>query len=152
DGPVWMVATASDGSSTADLPFRQLLHYFDISIALPPLHCRTDDLPALTAALLRGIAPERHVRMSPEAMRLIARYSWPRNISQLREALVHAVRRRPVGEIQATDLPGYCQTVARHTLTPLEGAERDVIVAALQESGGNRMAAATHLGMSRSSL
>ncbi len=69
-------------------------------------------------------------------MRLIARYSWPRNISQLREALVHAVRRRPVGEIQATDLPGYRQTVARHTLTPLEGGpKRDVIVAALQESG-----------------
>ncbi|MCV7359091.1 sigma-54-dependent Fis family transcriptional regulator [Mycolicibacterium fluoranthenivorans] len=152
DGPVWMVATASDGSSTADLPFRQLLHYFDISIAVPPLRCRTDDLPALTAALLRGIAPERHVRMSPEAMRLLSRYSWPRNISQLREALVHAVRRRPVGEIQTADVPGYCQTVARHTLTPLESAERDAIVAALRESAGNRMAAATHLGMARSSL
>jgi sigma-54 dependent transcriptional regulator, acetoin dehydrogenase operon transcriptional activator AcoR len=65
---------------------------------------------------------------------------------------VHAVRRRPVGEIQHSDLPGYCQTVSRHALTPLETAERDAIVAALQEANGNRMAAATHLGMSRSSL
>jgi sigma-54 dependent transcriptional regulator, acetoin dehydrogenase operon transcriptional activator AcoR len=152
DGPVWVVATGSDSSAAADLPFRQLLHHFEVAITVPPLRCRTDDLPAITTALLRGIAPGRKVRLSPNAQRLISRYSWPRNISQLREALVHAVRRRPVGEIQDSDLPGYCQTVSRHALTPLETAERDAIVAALQEANGNRMAAATHLGMSRSSL
>ncbi|HUE31974.1 MAG TPA: helix-turn-helix domain-containing protein [Mycobacterium sp.] len=152
DGPVWVVATGSDSSAAADLPFRELLHHFEVAITVPPLRCRTDDLTAITTALLRGIAPGRKVRLSPDAQRLISRYSWPRNISQLREALVHAVRRRPVGEIQDSDLPGYCQTVSRHALTPLETAERDAIVAALQEANGNRMAAATHLGMSRSSL
>ena len=152
DGPVWVVATGSDSSAAADLPFRELLHHFEVAITVPPLRCRTDDLPAITTALLRAIAPGRTVRLSPDAQRLISRYSWPRNISQLREALVHAVRRRPVGEIQNSDLPGYCQTVSRHALTPLETAERDAIVAALQEGNGNRMAAATHLGMSRSSL
>lgn len=152
NGPVWVVATGSDSAATTDLPFRELLHHFEASITIPPLRCRTDDLPALTAALLRGVAPERKVRLSPAAQRLIARYSWPRNISQLREALVHALRRRPVGEIQESDLPGYCQTASRHALTPLEAAERDAIVAALRDSGGNRVAAAAHLGMSRSSL
>ncbi|MBI5734991.1 MAG: GAF domain-containing protein [Mycolicibacterium neoaurum] len=152
EGPAWVVATGSDSASSADLPFRQLLHHFELSIAIPPLRCRTDDLTALTAALLRGIAPARKVRLSPEAQRLIARYSWPRNITQLREALVHAVRRRPVGEIQESDLPGYCQTASRHALTPLESAERDAIVTALRDTGGNRVAAAAHLGMSRSSL
>lgn len=152
NGPVWVVATGSDSAATTDLPFRELLHHFEASITIPPLRCRTDDLPALTAALLRGIAPERKVRLSPAAQRLIARYSWPRNISQLREALVHALRRRPVGEIQESDLPGYCQTASRHALTPLEAAERDAIVAALRDMGGNRVAAAAHLGMSRSSL
>jgi transcriptional regulator of acetoin/glycerol metabolism len=152
DGPVWVVATGSDSSAAADLPFCELLHHFEVAITVPPLRCRTDDLPAITTALLRGIAPGRKVRLSPNAQRLISRYSWPRNISQLREALVHAVRRRPVGEIQDSDLPGYCRTVSRHALTPLETAERDAIVAALQEANGNRMAAATHLGMSRSSL
>lgn len=152
DGPVWVVATGSDSSAAADLPFRELLHHFEVAITVPPLRCRTDDLPAITTALLRGIAPGRKVRLSPDAQRLIARYSWPRNISQLREALVHALRLRPVGEIQATDLPEYCQTVSRHALTPLETAERDAMVAALQETDGSRMAAAAHLGMSRSSL
>ncbi|MGE0217414.1 sigma-54-dependent Fis family transcriptional regulator [Mycolicibacterium sp.] len=152
DGPMWVVATGSDSVATTDLPFRELLPHFEVSLMIPPLRCRTDDLPALTAALLRGIAPDRKVRLSPEAQRLIARYSWPRNISQLREALVHALRRRPVGEIQESDLPGYCQTASRHALMPLEAAERDAIVAALRETGGNRVAAAAHLGMSRSSL
>ncbi|MGB3480621.1 MAG: helix-turn-helix domain-containing protein [Mycobacterium sp.] len=152
DGQAWVVATGLDSSSTADLPFRELLHHFEESITVPPLRCRTDDLPTITSALLRGAAPDRKVRLSPDAQRLIARYTWPRNIFQLREALVHALRRRPVGEIQDTDLPGYCQTVARHALTPLETAERDAIVAALHEAGGNRVAAASHLGMARSSL
>ncbi len=152
NGPVWVAATSSDSAATTDLPFCELLHHFEASITIPPLRCRTDDLPALTTALLRGIAPERKVRLSPQAQRLIARYSWPRNISQLREALVHALRRRPVGEIQESDLPGYCQTASRHALTPLEAAERDAIVAALRDTGGNRVAAAAHLGMSRSSL
>ena len=152
EGPAWVVATGCDSAVTTDLPFGQLLHHFEVSIQVPPLRCRTDDLAALTGALLRGIAPARKVRLSPEAQRLIARYSWPRNITQLREALVYAVRRRPVGEIQESDLPGYCQTASRHALTPLEAAERDAIVAALREVGGNRVAAATHLGMARSSL
>ncbi|OBF11276.1 helix-turn-helix domain-containing protein [Mycobacterium sp. ACS4331] len=152
EGPSWVVATGCDSALTTDLPFGQLLHHFEVSIQVPPLRCRTDDLVVLTTALLRGIAPARKVRLSPEAQRLIARYSWPRNITQLREALVYAVRRRPVGEIQESDLPGYCQTASRHALTPLEAAERDAIVAALRDAGGNRVAAAAHLGMARSSL
>lgn len=154
DGPVWVVATLSeaDAGGPSDLPYQELLYHFESSISIPPLRCRTNDLLAVTFALIRGIVPDRRVRLSPEAQRLIARYSWPRNISQLREALVHALQRRPVGEIQERDLPGYCQTVSRHVLTPLEMAERDAIVAALRESGGNRLAAAANLGMARSSL
>ncbi len=119
DGPVWMVATASDGSSTADLPFRQLLHYFDISIAVPPLRCRTDDLPALTAALLRGgIAPrtscadEPGSDAAPLTLFVAAQHIPAAGGAGARRAAA------PVGEIQTADVPGYCQTVARHTLTP----------------------------------
>lgn len=151
-GPTWFVATLSDSSLDSDLPFHTLLGHFDVAITVPPLRCRTEDLPAVTASVLREIAPSRGVRLSPEAHRVVARYSWPRNVAQLREALVHALRQRPVGEIQKEDLPGYCHTACRHTLTPLETAERDAIVSALQEQGGNKVAAAQHLGMSRSNL
>jgi transcriptional regulator of acetoin/glycerol metabolism len=150
--PTWFVATLSDSSLDSDLPFHTLLGHFEVAITVPPLRCRTEDLPAIVGSVLREIAPSRRVRLSPEAQRVVACYSWPRNVAQLREALVHALRQRPVGEIQKPDLPGYCQTTSRHTLTPLESAERDTIVAALQEHEGNKVAAAQHLGMSRSSL
>lgn len=85
-------------------------------------------------------------------MRLIGCYSWPRNVTQLREALHHALRRRPVGELQTDDLPSYCHTTARRTLTAIETAERDAIVTAIRDAGGNRQLAAQNLGIARSSL
>ncbi|WP_409435561.1 sigma-54-dependent Fis family transcriptional regulator [Mycobacterium sp. SMC-14] len=148
----WVVATVSQDPSDSTPEFGELLGHFHTAITVPPLRYRTDDLPGIAAALLRGIAPERKVRLSAAARRLVGRYSWPGNITQLREALVHALRQRQIGEIADTDLPGYCQSVARRALTQLEVIERDAIVAALRQADGNRAAAAAHLGMSRSSL
>lgn len=152
DLPGWVVATVSQDPSDSTPELGELLGHFHAAITVPPLRYRTDDLPGITAALLRGLAPERKVRLSPAAHRLISRYSWPGNIAQLREALVHALRQRQIGEIADTDLPGYCQGVARRALTQLEVIERDAIVAALRQAGDNRAAAAAQLGMSRSSL
>ncbi|BBY33383.1 transcriptional regulator [Mycolicibacter minnesotensis] len=152
DSPSWRVATVSHDPAGSPPALGALLGHFDAAITVPPLRYRTDDLPGITAALLRGIAAERRVRLSPAAHRLIGRYSWPGNISQLRDALEHALRQRQVGELTDTDLPGYCQSVSRRALTQLEAIERDAIVAALRQAGGNRVAAAAQLGMSRSSL
>ncbi|QAY62595.1 GAF domain-containing protein [Xylanimonas allomyrinae] len=149
---VWFVATLSDSALDSDLPFHALLRHFDAAVTVPPLRTRTADLPHIVASVLREIAPDRGVRISPDAQRVVARYTWPRNVAQLRDALAHALRLRPVGELQAHDLPAYCQTTARRTLTPLETAERDTIVEALRAHDGNRVAASQHLGMSRSSL
>ena len=147
-----VAATVLEGRLGIGLPFQLLLPYFDRAVTLPPIRFRVDDLDALTARTLREMGPDRRVRLSPEASRLIARYSWPRNLTQLREALASALARRPVGEIQAQDLPGYCHTASTRRLTPLEATERDALVTALRELGGNRLQAAAHLGMSRSSL
>lgn len=152
DSPSWRVATVSHDPAGSTPALGALLGHFDAAITVPPLRYRTDDLPGITAALLRGIAAERKVRLSPAAHRLIGRYSWPGNISQLREALEHALRQRHVGELTDTDLPGYCQSASRRALTQLEAIERDAIVVALRQAGGNRVAAAAQLGMSRSSL
>lgn len=152
DAPSWRVATVShdpDGSAPA---LGALLGHFDAAITVPPLRYRTDDLPGIAAALLRGIAGERRVRLGPAAHRLIGRYSWPGNIAELRDALEHALRKRQVGELTDTDLPGYCQSVSRRALTQLEVIERDAIVTALRQANGSRVAAAAQLGMSRSSL
>lgn len=150
--PVSVAATLADDSLEADLPFRDLLPHFEVAVTVPPLRCRTEDLGAIIGRLTAELAPGRRVQLSPAALRTISRYPWPGNITQLREALTHALRVRPVGEVQEQDLPSYCHTATTKTLTVLESAERDALVAALRDHDGNRAAAAKHVGMSRSSL
>lgn len=145
-------ATLSDCSLDSDLPFHALLGHFEVAVTVPPLRHRTEDLTLIVNRLLGELASQRTVRISPAAMRLIGCYSWPRNVTQLREALHHALRRRPVGELQTDDLPSYCHTTARRTLTAIETAERDAIVTAIRDAGGNRQLAAQNLGIARSSL
>ncbi|CAN5420744.1 transcriptional regulator MimR [soil metagenome] len=151
DLPVTVAATLSE-SPNSDLPFRELLPYFQTSAIVPPLRQRTADVGAITTRVLAELAPHREVRLSVDAMRLIERYTWPRNISQLEEALASALKKRPVGEIDENDLPGYCHTTARRALSPLEEADRDAVIAALKDADGNRVHAARALGLARSSL
>ncbi|MGD9529053.1 sigma-54-dependent Fis family transcriptional regulator [Pseudonocardia sp.] len=129
-----------------------LLSWFGASTAVPALRNRSSDLPALVGSLLAELAPHREVRLSREAMRLVGRYGWPGNVRQLREALAAALRRRPVGCIEPGDLPEYCQSMPRGELRAVDRAERDTIVAALREAGGNRVTAAAALGLARSTL
>lgn len=150
--PVTIAATVSDAGLESGLPFCELLPHFKTSVTLPPLRQRSADIGALAARLLSELAPDREVGLSPEAMQLISRYTWPRNIAQLKEALASALVKRPVGTIDERDLPGYCHTTVRRTLSPLEEADRDAVIAALKASGGNRVHAAKALGLARSSL
>lgn len=148
----FVAATVGDEAVDPLLPYRLVVRHFDRSVTVPAVRFRGEDLTSLTARILDELAPDRRIRLSPEAARLVARYPWPRNVTQLRDALRSALRRRPVGELRADDLPGYCHTVGTRTLTPLEATERDAIVHALAHLDGNRARAAAHLGMSRSSL
>jgi transcriptional regulator of acetoin/glycerol metabolism len=150
--PVAMAATVSQDSINADLPFQSLLVHFGQAVTVAPLRHRVDELPELVAGLLQTLPPRRGATLSPAALRLICRYSWPRNIRELRQALEYALLRRPVGEIQENDLPGHCHSGAGRLLTPLETAERDLIVSALHAANGNRVHAAAALGIARSSL
>ena len=85
DRDVYIAATLSDASIDSDLPFRDLLAHFQQAVTVPPLRHRTEDLPAVVARILAKISPGRRSTVGPSAMRLISRYSWPRNISQLEE-------------------------------------------------------------------
>jgi sigma-54 dependent transcriptional regulator, acetoin dehydrogenase operon transcriptional activator AcoR len=125
---------------------------FGHSVTVPPLRNRSADLPALAADLLAELAPGRGARLSAAALRTLARYGWPGNVAELRDALDLALRRRPVGVVEAADLPEFCQSAPRATLRPVDQAERDAIVHALRESGDNRVAAAAALGLARSTL
>lgn len=152
DLPVTVAATLSDASPDSGLPFCEVLPYFQTSVTVPPLRQRSADLGEIVTRALAELAPHRGVRISAGAMRLIERYTWPRNVRQLEEALASALKKRPVGVIEETDLPGYCHTTARRALSPLEEADRDAVIAALKDADGNRVHAARALGLARSSL
>lgn len=137
---------------TGEGPHRSLLRAFRHSATLPPLRHRTADLPALARAILEDLAPQRQLHLSPEASRVLGRYRWPGNMRELHEVLGTAADRRPVGVIEAEDLPAYCQSTPRGTLRQVDQAERDVIVQALRQAHGNRRAAAKELGLARSTL
>ncbi|MHB8274370.1 MAG: sigma-54-dependent Fis family transcriptional regulator [Dermatophilaceae bacterium] len=152
DRPVSVAATLSDANLDSDLPFRDLLVHFQQAATVPPLRHRTEDVDTVVTQVLNEISQGRQTRVGPAAMRVIRRYSWPRNITQLKEALAAALLRRPVGDIQPEDLPGYCHDSARRQLTGMEALERDAIVKALRDADGNRVQAAATLGIARSSL
>ncbi len=144
----WVVGTASAGLAMPDL----LLGHFSKAVMVPPLRHRVDDLNELVPALLRGLAPSRQVECTADAARVLAGIAWQGNVAELRQVLRAALERRPVGAIRREDLPSTCFTTSRRTLTPLEVLERDAIVRALGDAGGNRVRAAQILEMSRSSL
>jgi sigma-54 dependent transcriptional regulator, acetoin dehydrogenase operon transcriptional activator AcoR len=150
--PVYVAATLSDANIDSDLPFRDLLVHFQKAVTVPPLRARTEDIATVVSQVLDKISHKRPTRVGPAAMRVICRYTWPRNITQLEEALSAALLRRPVGDIQPEDLPGYCHDSARRQLTGMEAIERDAIVKALRDADGNRVQAAATLGIARSSL
>jgi len=152
DRPVSVAATLSDANLDSDLPFRDLLVHFQQAVTVPPLRHRIEDVDTVVTQVLNEISQGRNTRVGPAAMRVIRRYSWPRNITQLKEALAAALLRRPVGDIQPEDLPGYCHDSARRQLTGMEALERDAIVKALRDADGNRVQAAATLGIARSSL
>jgi transcriptional regulator of acetoin/glycerol metabolism len=149
--PVCVAATVLESCLDTG-PVRDLLPLFQRSASVPPLRHRIDDLPALTRQLLAKYSHGRSTSLNAAAMRTMARYTWPGNVRQLDDALRTALGHRPVGEIQPEDLPGYCCQTSGRTLSALESIERDAIVQALREAGGNRVQAAATLGIARSSL
>jgi transcriptional regulator of acetoin/glycerol metabolism len=150
-GGVRLAATATD-TTRCGPAFSGLLATFGRSVTVPPLRNRSGDLPALVTSMLAELAPGRDSRLSAGGLRTLARYGWPGNLGELREALDLALRRRPVGVVEAGDLPEFCQSAPRAALRPVDQAERDAIVQALRGSGGNRAAAAVALGLARSTL
>src|SRR5262249_48655352 len=76
--------------------FRQDLYYrlSGITITLPPLRDRGEDLRLLVEHFLRRFNPElgKEVRqVSPEAMTLLQRYNWPGNVRELQSVLRQAL-------------------------------------------------------------
>jgi len=147
---LWVAATLTDGRLRADLT--RLLRFFPRTVELPPLRHHIEDLHDLVPFLLGKLTQPGQLTCSLGAMQLLLRSTWPGNTEQLWQVLRQVVQHRRVGTIQPSDLPPECWTVSRRLLSPLESIERDAIVQALLDSGGNKLQAAKSLGMSRATI
>lgn len=120
---------------------------------LIPLSARRKDIPALAAAMLSEVAPNRALHLAPSLIQALAGQSWPGNLRELNAVVHHLALQRSVGALTVSDLPEhYRLTTPGHPLTALDQAERDVIVTALKAADGNKVRAADDLGMSRTTL
>lgn len=148
--PLWVAVTHSPVEGRSHLT--ELLRFFPSAVECPPLRHHIEDLRELVPFLLTRITRDSRLTCSPEAMQVLVRSSWPGNIAQLITVLRQVVQHRRTGAIQAQDLPAECRSVSRRVLSVLESIERDAIVAALADAGGNKAKAATSLGISRATI
>ena len=130
-----------------------------VSIVLPSLRERREDIPALVEHLLvsrqLGAAP---CRVDPDAMGAILSYDWPGNIRELANVLERAQILAEDNLITLDDLPENMQMappsaeVSSSSPLNLSEIERRTVRAALDQAKGNKVHAAKALGVSRRSL
>lgn len=148
--------------------FRQDLFYRlnVISIMLPPLRKRLDDLPALVDHLLHrhGVAiGRRHFAVSQDALDLICEYHWPGNVRELENVLIRAlalcesdcIEPEHLGITIRRNLPVETHLTEEDSLNyhaVMELYSRKVIEEALRRTGGNQTKAAELLGLQRTYL
>jgi transcriptional regulator with PAS, ATPase and Fis domain len=154
-----LAAMVAAGMFRADLYYRLNV----LPIALPPLRARRGDIEALAETLLEDIARRSGLSvrsLAPDALESLAAHDWPGNIRELRNVLEQAVLMHDELLLHAAQLPalGGAAAVAAQSVGPkalpdqLAAVERKAIADALRATGGNRVAAAKMLKMSRAAL
>ena len=148
---------AADGGVLSGLPA--------VSVQVPALRERVGDILLLADHFLRMFRSKHRRRVrefTPEALGSLVRYQWPGNVTELRNAVEHAVILTRNGVITAAALPpgiangGQAGGRARAGTLPLRDAlrepERCYILRALDAMGWNKQHAAQKLRISRSTL
>jgi transcriptional regulator with GAF, ATPase, and Fis domain len=129
-----------------------------ISIRVPPLRERVDDVPLLVHHFVEKHGAGRAVRVSAEAMSLLKGYIWPGNVRQLeneiRRALVlsDGVISRTHLSAEVTKPNGGRKPVGLLVRPRVDALESELVETALAETRGNQTRAAELLGLSRFGL
>ncbi len=127
-----------------------------ITIELPPLRERLDDLPALVEHFIATAC--RKYRMpaksvSPEGLDALRAYGWPGNIRELSHTLERAVILADGDQLGSSDFElDRAQSPARGGSLNLEENERRLVATALEQESGNVSRAADALGITRAAL
>ena len=149
---------------------RDLLDMLNVvSIAVPPLRSRVEDLRPLVRHFLAKVTPLRpevsfgfaELRFSDEAMNCLARYDWPGNVRELSNVVEHAALLGQDEVMGIESLPERLRTFQKvepidTVPVQLEGnlkqIQRHVLLEVLRRCNGNKAAAARTLGLHRRTL
>jgi DNA-binding NtrC family response regulator len=134
-----------------------------INIHLPPLRDRMEDVSLLASHFVHKHAHKRKdilIRgITEDAIRILRNHTYPGNVRELENIIEHAISFANNAEILPCDLPSYIVQAPsiNRAATPrlrdaLNGFEKEIIVSALNESGGNISRAASSLGIYRQQL
>jgi DNA-binding NtrC family response regulator len=131
-----------------------------ISVHLPPLRERREDIMPLADAFLKRFAAQanRVIRgFNPGAIERLTAFDWPGNVRQLQNEVQRAVLMIEGNEVSAADLSIAGDKVEPSegtdaSFTLLEGVERNTIVQTLKETNGNKLETAKRLGIGRQTL
>ncbi|THJ20036.1 MAG: sigma-54-dependent Fis family transcriptional regulator [Nitrospira sp. CG24E] len=148
--------------------FREDLYYrlAVISLTLPPLRERMDDVPALAQHLINravGVVIQRPCTLSDRALQSLQQYRWPGNIRELDNVLTRALILCAGDTIEPAhlylaDSPFPSATEAETASQPrlyhesMEAHSRKVIEEALRRNGWNQTRASEELGLQRTYL
>jgi len=145
-----------DGKLREDLFYR----ISAISVHLPPLRERRDDIMPLANAFLKRFSAQANRTLRSftlQAADRLTSFDWPGNIRQLQNEIQRAVLLCEGPDVDAADL-----SVSETRMVPsegndtsftlLEGVERNAIIQMLRETGGNKLETAKRLGIGRQTL
>ena len=137
--------------------FRQDLYYRlnVVSVTLPPLRERREDIPTLALHFADTFAAKSKrgfKGISVEARSLLMQYSWPGNIRELENAIEHAIVLGVTDEILPEDLPQALleeqssEMMALYHST-LNQTKKQLVIKAMDNTSGNHVEAARLLGI-----
>lgn len=137
-----------------------------ISIRIPPLRQRIEDLPTLLQELIDQLSEEMILHkipeVDPETLNVLCSYSWPGNVRELRNVLERAIMLSGSAKIDPSTLGlesqqeswsytvNFPQTRNIHDVT--RDMKRSLVLEALRRAGGSKQRAAQLLGISRHAL
>ena len=164
-----LAAMVREGTFREDLFYR----LEGVTIQMPPLRDRKDDIAPLADRFLRQAAQENERQVSgiePDALQLLENYPWPGNIRELRHTIERMVVLTKGETLTVEDVPenirnGIAAPKRKTVITAepentattavsgtLDDNERKLIEDALRRCGGNRTKAAQMLGISRRTM
>ncbi|PIQ89448.1 MAG: hypothetical protein COV72_02785 [Candidatus Omnitrophica bacterium CG11_big_fil_rev_8_21_14_0_20_42_13] len=149
----------NDGKFREDLFYRLNV----ISISIPPLRERKEDIPILTEHFVKKYNKKNNteVKISAEIIKIFSDYDWPGNVRELENAVEHAVVVAKHGQITQPALPQHIlrnkkkaieQAQNKNLKNVLSEPEREIILNSLNANRWNRKKTAQSLGINRCTL